>query len=198
MKKMIALAGLLFSLAIFASASVKRVYTIDPAQSKLKWTGRKIGGMHWGHVRLQQGQLEFQDANFVGGSFVVDMSSLDVQDIKKASSNKDLVDHLKSADFFNTTEHKTAQLKITKVTPTGKGGVFDVEADLTIKGTSKGVKFQMTVSPSEGGIRGVSNLKFNRTHYGIKYKSSSFFKNLGDKVIYDDVEVAAELVATKK
>jgi hypothetical protein len=38
----------------------------------------------------------------------------------------------------------------------------------------------------------------NRTLFGIKYGSGSFFQGLGDKVIYDDFTLAFNVVAQKK
>ena len=39
---------------------------------------------------------------------------------------------------------------------------------------------------------------FDRSKYNIRYGSGSFFDNLGDKIIYDDIEIGIELVALKK
>jgi len=40
-------------------------------------------------------------------------------------------------------------------------------------------------------------LKLDRTKWDIKYNSGKFFKNLGDKLIYDDFEIEVEVVAEK-
>jgi hypothetical protein len=38
----------------------------------------------------------------------------------------------------------------------------------------------------------------NRTKYDIKYRSASFFSDLGDKMIYDDFTLKFKLVAVNK
>ncbi len=199
MKNVMAILAGLLSLGLLASSDMnkERVFSIDTSQTKVKWLGRKVTGAHWGYVRVKQGELKFRGSDLVGGNFVMDMTSIDVGDIKKPENNKNLVDHLRSDDFFAVNTYKTATLKI-KNARIGKGGAFDISADLTVKGITKPVFFQAMLDPFENGVKGLAKIKFNRTQYGVKYKSSSFFKNLGDRVIHDDVEIDVSLVATMK
>lgn len=39
-----------------------------------------------------------------------------------------------------------------------------------------------------------TTFKVDRTKYDIKFKSGSFFENLGDKAIYDDFRIGVNLV----
>jgi len=43
----------------------------------------------------------------------------------------------------------------------------------------------------------IANAKItvDRTKYDIKFRSKSFFENLGDKTIYDDFDLNVQLVA---
>ena len=38
-----------------------------------------------------------------------------------------------------------------------------------------------------------ADLVFDRTKYNVKYASGNFFKNLGDKLILDEIELSAQL-----
>ena len=38
---------------------------------------------------------------------------------------------------------------------------------------------------------------FDRSEYDVRYGSGSFFDDLGDQVIYDDIALGVELVANK-
>ena len=38
-----------------------------------------------------------------------------------------------------------------------------------------------------------ANLVFDRSKYEVKFRSGSFFENLGDKLIYDEIELAINL-----
>ena len=38
-----------------------------------------------------------------------------------------------------------------------------------------------------------ANLIFDRSKYDVRFRSGSFFENLGDKLIYDDIELSINL-----
>ena len=73
---------------------------------------------------------------------------------------------------------------------TNKGnGVYAITADLTIKDVTAPVTFDLTVK----GNNASTKFMINRTKYGIKYGSGSFFENLGDKAINDEFELTVNL-----
>jgi hypothetical protein len=39
----------------------------------------------------------------------------------------------------------------------------------------------------------VANLVFDRSKYDVRFRSGSFFENLGDKLILDEIELTANL-----
>jgi hypothetical protein len=39
-----------------------------------------------------------------------------------------------------------------------------------------------------------AKLVFDRSKYEVRFRSGSFFENLGDKLIYDDITIETELV----
>ena len=52
----------------------------------------------------------------------------------------------------------------------------------------------ISVSYKKEGKTYTGKMVFDRTKYNIVYGSGNFFKNLGDKVIHDDVEVNFSIV----
>ena len=64
-----------------------------------------------------------------------------------------------------------------------------VNGFLTIKDISHPVLFEM--SNTEDGWN--ANLVFDRSKYNVKFRSGTFFENLGDKLIYDDIELKINL-----
>ena len=64
-----------------------------------------------------------------------------------------------------------------------------VTADLTIKDVKNPVQFDVVVKGNN--VSGM--IVVDRTKYGIKYGSGSFFDNLGDKTIYDNFELDVNL-----
>ena len=47
-------------------------------------------------------------------------------------------------------------------------------------------------------MRAKSILSFDRSKYDVRFRSGSFFENLGDKLILDDIDVNIMLVTEKK
>jgi polyisoprenoid-binding protein YceI len=171
-------------------------FKVDAAKSSFKWTGKKLAGTHWGYVKFTDGSLQIQKGALVGGTFNVDMNTIDCQDTQGEWGQK-LVGHLKSDDFFNAEKFPKSTLFIKSVTAKG-ANQYDVVADLTIKGVSKDVKFTATVTTTGETTTATANFSIDRTAYGIRYGSGSFFDNLGDKAIDNNFNVEVNIVATSE
>lgn len=183
-------------LALTSATVIKPVtYTMDASKSTFKWTGKKVTGTHWGYIKFSGGSITTDGTNVTGGSFNVDMNSMDVQDIPAEKGGGKLLGHLKSDDFFGTEKFPTSTLTIKSATAKG-GGQFDVKADLTIKGTTSEVDFPATISMDGKTLSAKAAFKVDRTKYGIKYGSGNFFENLGDKAISNDFDVEVDIAAT--
>lgn len=180
------------ALMSFTVAPKPTVYTVDVNKSTFKWTGKKVTGSHWGYVKFSNGQLSVDGAN-VTGNFTVDMNSIEVKDLQGEYAGK-LAGHLKADDFFGVANNPTSTLAIKKATSKG-GNNYDVVADLTIKGVTSEVSFPATITKDAKTLTAQASFKVNRTKFGIKYGSGSFFDNLGDKAINDDFEVEVNIAA---
>jgi polyisoprenoid-binding protein YceI len=170
-------------------------FKVDAAKSTFKWSGKKaIGAPHWGYVKFTDGSLSVEKGVLQGGSFNVDMNTLDCQDLDAASGGSKLIGHLKADDFFGTEKFPKATLVIKSATAKGSN-MYDVKADLTIKGTTNEVSFPATVAIAGNTATAVASFTVDRTKFGIKYGSGSFFDNLGDKAIDNNFTVDVNLVA---
>ncbi|MCB0686755.1 MAG: YceI family protein [Saprospiraceae bacterium] len=167
---------------------------VDPSKSELTWTGRKVTGSHTGTIKLKEGTLVMDGDMLKGGSFVIDMTSITNLDMAGKDGAGKLEGHLKSADFFNVAEYPDALLEITNVVHRGTPGSFKVEADLTIKGITKPVKFNTQISDESGMKVATADITVDRSEYDVRYGSGSFFDNLGDKTIYDEFDLNVKLV----
>lgn len=166
---------------------------IDLKQSKLEWTGKKLGGEHYGEIQLSSGNLTFTKDKLTGGSFEMDMASITCADITDTKSNKRLVDHLKSEDFFSVTRFPTSRFVITKVEPKSTNE-YIVTGNLTIKEKTNPITFIAKVNTINNQTIVEATLVFDRSKYDVKFGSQSFFENLGDKLVYDDVDMNIKLV----
>lgn len=171
----------------FMSFTVLKEKAVNIKESKINWVGKKVTGQHEGTINLKSGALKFEGNKLAGGNFVVDMTSLVVTDLSGDGKAK-LEGHLKSDDFFGVANHETASFKITKVTQK-KANSYTINGDLTIKGKTNPIEFNMAID----GSSATANLKIDRTKYGIRYGSASFFDNLKDKAIYDEFDLAVNL-----
>ncbi|MGX5817263.1 YceI family protein [Chitinophaga lutea] len=178
-------------------AKAPSVYAVDAQQSKLTWTAKKVTGSHTGNITVASGQLELDKNVLKGGSFTLDTRSITVTDVTNENMNGKLVGHLKSDDFFSVEKHPTANFVISSASPKG-AGKYDVTGKLTIKGITKDISFPATVAVDGGKATATATITVDRTKFDIKYRSSNFFENLGDKAIYDDFTIEVALVANAK
>ena len=155
--------------------------------SSVTWKGYKVTGSHVGSIALKQGSLEFKEGALIGGEFIMDMTSIENTDLEGEYKGK-LEGHLKSDDFFGVATYPTAKLFFNKVKSTGKNS-YEVTGDLTIKDKTNPVTFEISVY----GNKATASLKIDRTLYGVKYGSASFFDDLKDKAIYDEFDLVTDL-----
>lgn len=170
--------------------------TVDLKSSYVKWTGYKVTGKHFGKVMLKSGSLEFKNDMLVGGNFLLDMNSISVDDISGEYAEK-LKGHLKSDDFFGVQKYPTAKFVITKVISRGTPGAYKIIGNLTIKDTTKEIRFNADMKEEGGKTTGVAKITLDRAEYDIRFGSGSFFENLGDKTIYDEFDLDINLVVSK-
>lgn len=160
---------------------------VNTETSKVTWKAYKVTGSHTGTVDLKSGALVFDGDKLTGGEFVVNMPTLVSTDLDGESKGK-LEGHLKSDDFFGVANHPTSSLVFTNVKASGKNS-YEVTGDLTIKGITKPVTFDVSVY----GNKATATLKVDRAEYDVRYGSGSFFENLGDKTIYDEFDLVVDL-----
>lgn len=160
---------------------------IKTDKSTLIWKGHKVTGSHEGTLAIQSGSLSFNGSKLVGGEFIIGMNSLTVTDIQGEYKGK-LEGHLKSNDFFSVATYPTAKL-VFKQVKESNDNVYLVTGDLTIKGKTNPITFTISIN----GNKASTSFKVDRTKYGIKYKSASFFESLKDKAIYDEFDLVSNL-----
>ncbi|HRZ43181.1 MAG TPA: YceI family protein [Bacteroidales bacterium] len=170
----------------------------DLTASNIAWTGSKPTGKHNGTIMLKEGNLELSEGNLVGGSFTIDISSIKVLDLTDAKMNGDLRGHLLSADFFHVDSFPTSTFVITGVEALNEAGATHrITGNLTMKGISRSISFPASVKIEEQKLTATSSaFVINRAEWNIRYGSRSFFKNLKDNFINDEIGLKINLTAT--
>ena len=174
----------------------QKTLTVKPDASKVEWFAEKVTGAHNGLVSLKSGTIEVNNERMTGGSFTIDMTTINTTDLDGGSKKK-LDGHLMSKDFFNVSEFETADFKITKVEALKSDDGFNqtITGDLTIKGITNEVSFPASVKMTEGKLAAYGEMTVDRTKFDIKYGSASFFESIGDKAIMDEFVLKISLGA---
>lgn len=176
-----------FFIAISFGA-VAQKFSLDKSESMVKWTGKKFSGKHFGNVSLSSAEIFVENKKVVSGYFVVDMLTITCSDLEDESWNKKLVGHLKSKDFFDVEKYPKAKFKLKSIRKEN-GNNYRVRGELTIKKTTRPYGFVAQIMSMNGMYLLSGKMVIDRSDYGVKYGSKKFFKNLGDKIIYDDFEL---------
>lgn len=169
MKKLMMAVLLMMGASLFAKE-------VDLSKSVLMWQGTKVTGRHWGDIKIKSAKVTLEKDELKSAEFVVDMATFNAFDLSGEWKEK-FTTHLKSEDFFEVSKYPTAKLILKEV----KG--LEAVADLTIKGVTQEVSFPFT----KHNDHLFGTLVFDRTKFGLKYGSKSFFKSIGDKAIDDKV-----------
>jgi len=187
MKKRI-LNGLIASVIVLTSLSFATMNKeVNVKESNVTWTGKKVTGSHTGTIQLKSGHFKVEDEKLIGGEFVMDMASLENNDLTGEYKGK-LEGHLKSEDFFGVEKYPTAKLIITSLAKKGDG-TYGVVANLTIKNETHPVTFDLDWKENSASAK----LSIDRSKFDVRYGSGSFFDDLGDKTIYDNFDLEVNL-----
>ncbi len=172
-------------------------YTIDTKATSTSWLGKKVTGQHNGKINISKGTITTEQGSITGGTVEFDMNSITCTDLTDKEWNDKLIGHLKADDFFGSDKFPTAKFELTKVTAK-KDNDYDVAGKLTIKGITNEITFPAKIKMDAKTVVVIAKITVNRTKYGIKYGSASFFEGIGDKAIDDNFELDINLVANAK
>ncbi|MEC9105674.1 MAG: YceI family protein [Candidatus Neomarinimicrobiota bacterium] len=174
------------------------VYSVVVDRTELSWIGKEISTkIHTGTLNLTDGTIQIIDENTINGNITIDMSSINVTDLQGRAKEM-LEGHLRSADFFEVENYPNATLNFKSKSYNKLKNLIDFEGQLTIKDISNPIFFSATLIESSPYLKAKSILSFDRSKYNVRFRSGSFFENLGDKLILDDIDVNIVLVTEKK
>lgn len=202
-----------FTLTLMANNSFAKKVSVDSTKSVVEWMGRKellkLKDSHEGTVQIApQSYLEMSGGKFTGGQIVINMSTLENTDIpkEKKKKRKMLISHLESADFFDVENNKASVFDITgvRMVKNSKNNEYEFTGALTIRGkkvpnkTITAVVDEVAVKGGKKAWKATGKMIFDRTQFGVKYKSKTFYPNLWkktkDKVISNDIELTFNIM----
>ncbi|MFP5437835.1 MAG: YceI family protein [Bacteroidia bacterium] len=170
-------------------------YTIDTRQSSILWKGSMVVGTnaHTGYIYMSGGTLFTDEGKIVGGTAKVDMNTIEDE---AHSRENGLVDHLKSADFFEVAKYPDATFTFTKdaLKNTEKS---TITGNLTIKGITHPVAFPAKIEVTNGVVTAAGRLIIDRTQWNVLYQSGKFYDLLADQTMSDAIEFDIKIIAKK-
>ncbi len=138
---------------------------------------------------VESSKDDFSDAKI---SFEADVNSINTKNDHRDG-------HLKSADFFDAANHPKITFTSRSLKPKSDDQ-FELTGDLTIRGTTKGIKLNVTYNGTVKGFGGSFDVaafeitgKLNRQDFGLKWNGLT---ETGGVVVSDEVklEIFAEFV----
>jgi polyisoprenoid-binding protein YceI len=170
--------------ALTGTMAQSQSFTVDPAASQLSWTGYAEVGS-WaptGSIQVASGQLTLAGTQFRNATITIAMNTLQ-------HDNSQMQEHLRSDAFFDVARFPEATFTLRSLVGTTATG------QLTIKGITRAITFPVGISQTSAGVRIKGKAVVDRTQYGIRYNSTSFFTDLGDQAIKNDFMLTFDLLA---
>ena len=172
-------------------------YTVNVLESKLIWTGKEVSTKkHYGTINIKNGRISINNDGMINGDIEIDMPTINTTDLQGRGKQK-LDGHLKSPDFFDVNQYPTAYLKFQGNEKKLSNGQLKFDGQLTIKDITHPISFTSDIKDSDGKLTADAVVIFDRSLYDVRFRSGRFFKNLGDKLIDDDISVDVLIVSSK-
>ena len=176
-------------------------YTVDTAESVIRWTGRNLFNHHHGTVRLADGEILVRLGQLVSARFTIDLASIACEDLADSALNAQLLAHLRSDDFFDVAHHPVAQFvaaaaeRITSCTDGTPNHLL--RGTLTLRGISHPLEFPVLLAATDDARRltGQGVLELDRTAYGSTYGSGKLFRYLGPHLVNDHIHLHVKIHA---
>lgn len=182
-------------------------YQVDAPRCEVKWTGFKPTGQHHGIVPVSGGTIYVDGNLLTAGSITLNVAGLEVRD-QEGEMKENLTNHLrgttpgKEDDFFNVNQYPTATFTIrnSSLITDDPAWTHQLNGELTMKGVTKPIAFKANVDLMTGSALKATSEAFviNRAEWNIKFKSKSFFDDLKEDFISDDIRLELTLGAIKQ
>ena len=178
-------------------------FQVDTASSWVRFTGHGVGKNHPATMKLSYGQVTATSDKVTGGTFVIDITSMDMEQDGDMIDSK-LRPHLMSGDFFDAESFGTSKFEITAVKPYERkegekslveGANFDISGNLQIKDITKNITFPARVDLDGNRLTAKANFDIDRRQWEMNYGND---KTLGDKFISETVNIELHLEAQRQ
>jgi polyisoprenoid-binding protein YceI len=174
----------------------KKALSVDTEKSQVRWEGKKIlvDSKHFGTVNIKSGTIGLIGNDLANVSIIMDMTTIENLDQSGVEMKERLEGHLKSEDFFNVAEFPEASFVSSEIVSLGNSS-FMVKGDMTIKGITKPLEFEAEITEREP-LAAKASIIIDRSEFDVRFGSGTFFENLGDNIISDEISFEISIVGT--
>jgi len=175
-------------------------YSTVKEGSVLQWRAFHLGGTgaRFGTAKLKHATVLLNDNKVTNAKFIVDLTSLSVDNFEDEKQKEQLEGHLKNEDFFNVEKFPTARFELTKVEE-NKGDYNSViTGNLTILETTKSISFNANIVTSEKEVAIKSeDFSVNRQDWKLSYHSEGDAGVPKDYLIANNIGFTIKVILTK-
>lgn len=185
-----------------ANVETAEMYNVSADAGNISWRGFKTN-VDWGHdgtIGVKEGSFQVEGNELVGGSFVIDMESMDTQDYEKTEEDYGkLMGHLMSDDFFSVSTYPTATFEITEVMENTNGETSHiVKGNLTMKDATNNIEIPANINVTENNVEfSTPQFSIDRKKWNVMYASTGIEGVTKDQLIDDFILLSVDLTATK-
>ena len=200
-KAILALFMAIASVAAVQAQLADGKYILDFNKSSIVWSAKKVTGSgHTGTVRVSSGVIYVKGNAGITGKVKIDMNAMVITDISDAGTNANFLNHLKAEDFFNTVVFPDAMFEVisVQVAKGNNGTTHNVSGNMTIKGITKALSFPAKITGRGNQVFVEGIVGVDRSQFDVRYGSTAFFDNLGDKAIDNIFNLNIKLVGDLK
>ncbi|MFO0667211.1 MAG: YceI family protein [Polyangiaceae bacterium] len=171
-----------------APATAEEAYVLTPANTKVNFTGSKVGGSHNGSYGKFTGNL-----HLVPGSLEQSKIDLEVDTNSLRTDSPKLDAHLKSADFFDVEKFPKARFKSTALKPSeAKGATHTLTGVMEIKGIKKTLSFPVNITVKDDALSAKADFVISRKAFKIDFDGAA------DYLIKDEVLLSLKVDVPRK
>ena len=153
-------------------------YEVNSKLSVAEWKGSAPDHFHVGSFAIKGSLSTVSDGSIKEGRFVIPISSIEDFDLP-AHIKPELLNHLKSPDFFNMALHPNAEFKITALQPYAgsdenavAGANQLVSGEMSMVGQTHPISFPAKINYVGDSMKVEASLKIDRTKWGMtKYSN---------------------------
>lgn len=174
------------------------LYSLVKEEPSIIWAAKKLNGSgHSGTISASNGKMKVEGGEITSGMLTLDMNTFTCTDLE-GEDKEGFDSHLKSEDFLDVEKYPNADVKIDGLKTINGELVASIKLRLHGGTVSYTTPLKIKEVEFENGHKGyqiAGVLIVDRTKHKIIYGSGSFFDNLGDRAIKDEVSISFSFTA---